>query len=126
MSKEEARSVLDRNAESSPKSLIYSMYERGRFSKKQFWELYDCIITLARDAKTNGRETEVARKITLVCQHILKELVWHFDKRDMSKLKKLPKNYNKYIERLDGAVDAFYRGVFVDEALYELKRPRKY
>ncbi len=121
----EAQAILEKNADCSPKSLIFSLHERGRFSKKRFWEFYDCIITLARSAQTSGRDIETAQKITLVYQQVLKEMVWHFDKKDMSKLKKLPENYNEYIERLDGAVDAYFRGVFIDETLYDLQRPER-
>lgn len=124
MTVNEARVVLEKNAECSEKSLLYSLYERSRFSEKRFWELYDCVITLAKDAAENGRDIETARKITFVYQWMLKEIIWHFDKKDASKLKKLPKNYNEYIERLDGAVEAYFRGVFADEALYDLQRPQ--
>ncbi len=40
----------------------------------------------------------------------------------MATAKKLPENYNDYIERLDGAVDAYFRDVFIDEMLYEMQR----
>lgn len=124
MTVNEARTVLEKNADCSEKSLVYSLHEREKFSKKRFWEFYDCVITLAKDALENGRDIETARKITLIYQHILKEIIWHFDKKDLSRLKKFPKGYNGYIERLDGAVDAYFRGVFIDEALYDLQRPK--
>lgn len=124
MTVNKAREVLEKNADCSEKSLLYSLYERSRFSEKRFWEFYDCVITLARDALENSRDTETARKITFVYQWLLKEIIWHFDKKDVSRLKKFPKDYNGYIERLDGAVDAYFRGVFVDEALYALQRPK--
>lgn len=125
MTASEARLVLEKNAECSKKSLIYFLHERGRFSEKRFWEFYDCVITLAKDALTSGRDIETARKITSVCQRILKEMIWHFDKRDLSKLKKFPnKRYNGYIERLEDASDAYFSGVFVDESLYGLQRPQ--
>lgn len=114
--------VLEKNVSGAEKSLIYALHERGRFSKKRFWEFYDCVITLAKVAVITGRDIETARKLTLVYQRVLKEMIWHFDKKDLSKLKKFPKNYDDYIERLDDAVDAYFRGVFVDEALYELQR----
>ncbi len=124
MNVREARVILYKNASCSKKSLIYSLHERERFSKKRFWEFYDCVITLARNALENGRDIETAQKITEVYQRILKEMIWHFDKKDLSVLKKFPKKYNDYIERLDGAVDAYFRGVFVNESLYELQRPK--
>ncbi|MDE7229873.1 MAG: immunity 41 family protein [Oscillospiraceae bacterium] len=124
MNVREARAVLYRNASCSKKSLIYSLHEREKFSEKRFWEFYDCVIALARNALENGRDIETAQKITAVYQWVLKEMIWHFDKRDGSVLKKFPKKYNDYIERLDGAADAYFRGVFVNESLYELQRPK--
>lgn len=123
MTVSKAKAVLKKNADCAEKSLVYAMYECGRFSKKRFWEFYDCVITLAKDALTNGIDIETARDITWVYQWILKEMIWHFDKKDVSKLRKFPKNYTEYIERLDGAIDAYFRGVFADEELYGLQRP---
>ena len=124
MTLDNARAVLKKNADCAEKSLVYAMYERGCFSKKRFWEFYDCVITLAKDALTNGRDIETARDITCVYQWMLKEMIWHFDKKDVSRLRKFPKNYTEYIERLDGATDAYFRGVFTDEELYSLQRPK--
>ena len=122
MTVSEAMAILDKNANGSKKSLIYALHEQDRFSKKRFWEFYDCVITLAKVAVMTGRDNEIARKITFVYQHILKEMIWHFDKKDVSKLKKFPKEYNEYIDRLDGAVDAYFRGVFIAEEIYALQR----
>lgn len=124
MTVSKARTILKKNADCAEKSLVYALYERERFSKKRFWEFYDCVITLAKDALTNGRDIGTAEKITFVYQRVLKEIIWHFDKKDCSYLSKFPKNYTKYIDRLDGAMDAYFRGVFVDEELYELQRPK--
>lgn len=51
--------------------------------------------------------------------------MFHFDPNDWTEIRNFPKNYNEYIERLDGAVDAYFRGVFADEALYDLQRPKE-
>lgn len=123
MTVSEAMAVLEKNVNGAEKSFIYSLHERGKFSEKRFWEFYDSVITLAKVAVIAGRDIETARKITQTYQRVLKEMIWHFDKKDLSKLKKFPKNYNGYIERLDDAVDAYFRGVFIDEAFYDLQRP---
>ena len=122
MTVNKARLVLHKNANCSENSLVYGLYKRGRFSKKRFWEFYDCVITLAKDALKNGREINTAEKITWVYQRILKEIIWHFDKKDASNLKKFPKKYNGYIERLDYAVNAYFLGKFLDEKHLSLKR----
>ena len=97
MTVSEAMAVLDKNVSCGKKSLIYALYECGKFSEKRFWELYESVITLAKVAVITGRDIETARKITVIYQWFLKECVWHFDKKNASKLKKLPKNYNEYI-----------------------------
>lgn len=123
MNVKEAREVLYKNSECSKKSLIYSLHERRKFSKKRFWEFYDCVIVLAGDALENGKDIETAELITYVYRWVLKLIIWHFDKRDGYVMKKFPKNYNKYIDRLDSALEAYFYGVFVDEAYLELKKP---
>lgn len=123
MTTETAVRILNRNFRGEEGSLVFGLYEDEKFSKKRFWAFYDCVITLARDAQNGGRNLETARKITWVYQRVLKEMIYHFDKNDLSDLRKFPKNYTDYIERLDDAVDAYFRGVFVDETLYELQRP---
>lgn len=123
MTVDKAKAVLKKNTDGAEKSLTCALYEYEKFSKKRFWEFYDCVITLAKDALTNGRDIETAGKITRVYQRVLQEIIWHFDKKDCSYLRKFPKNYNEYIERLDGAMDAYFRGVFVDEEFYSLQRP---
>lgn len=125
MTIETAIKILNGNFRGEEGSLVFGLYEDERFSKKRFWELYDCVITLAENAKTSGSDLETAYKITWVYQRVLKEMIYHFDKNDLSRLKKFPKNYNDYIERLDDAVDAYFHGVFIDEKMYNLKRPKR-
>ena len=120
MTKREAAEIIDRNYDCLEKSLIYSLHEKSKFSEKRFREFYDSVMCLAEDAKANGSSTETAMKITWVYQHILKEFIYHFDKYDLSVLKKLPTNYNDYTERLDYAMDAYFRGIFVNDELFEL------
>lgn len=126
MNVNEAREVLRKNADCSEKSLIYSLHERGKFSKKRFWEFYDFVITLAKDALENGKDIDTAERITYVYRWVLKLIVWHFDKNDDYVLKKFPKNYNAYIGRLDGALEAYFYGAFALESNFELKRPEKF
>ena len=122
MKPSDAYAILDNNYNCCENSFIYDLYEKKRFSRQLFWEYYDSIISLAEDALVNGRSIETARKLTFTYQHILKELLFHFDPSDSSVLKRLPRNYPKYIDRLDGALDAYFRGIFIDENLYDLQR----
>lgn len=123
MTTETAIKILNGNLRGEEGSFVFKLYQDEKFSKKRFWELYDSVIALAENAKISGRDLETAYKITRVYQRVLKEMIYHFDKNDLSRLKKFPKNYNDYIERLEGAVDAYFRGVFVDDELYDLQRP---
>ena len=124
MTVNKARLVLHKNANCSENSLVYSLYKRGRFSRKRFWEFYDCVITLAKDALKNGRDINTAEKITKVYQWVLKEIIYHFDKKNgFTALKKFPnKKYHVYLERLDYAVNAYFNGKFFDEKIFFLQR----
>lgn len=118
-----AADILARNREAKPESLLYDLHEKSRFSVRQFWLLYDAVITLAQDACTGGRQLETAGKIAFVCQQVLKEFLYHLDQQDSSRLEGFPHDYGGCIERLEGAQDAYFRGVWIDENLYSLKRP---
>ncbi len=80
------------------------------------------VITLAKDALSGERNIETAMMITFIYQHIVKEFIYHFDAQDSGQLKYFSSNYMKYIERLDGALDAYFRGVFIDESYDSLER----
>ncbi len=114
--------VIDCNYQCSENSFIYDLHEKNIFCIQHFWEYYDSIIVLAKEALTKGRSMETAMKITFVYQSILKEIIYHFDKQDMTHIKQFPVHYAEYIERLDGALDAYYRGVFIKDEIYSLKR----
>ncbi len=122
MTKQEAAEIIDRNYDCREKSLIYCLHEKSKFSEKRFWEFYDSAICLAEDAKANGRSADTAMKITRIYQCVLKEFIYHFDKNDLSLLRKFPKNYGDYIERLDYAVDAYFRGSFINDEFFELRK----
>lgn len=118
----EALDILDKNREGAEPSFIYSLYEECVFSETGFWDFYDCVMTLAKDNSDNVKNFEIAGKIAFVYQWILKEIIWHFDPNDAARHERFPEDYTQYIERLDGAMDAYFRGVFTDEKLYELQR----
>lgn len=120
----EARAVLDKNAFCREESLRESLCEGSCFSEKFFWEFYNCIIALAYDARENGLTVETTAKILGVYNRIVQMFMFHFDPNDLAEIKNFPKNYTGYTERLDAAVDAYLRGVFVGEELFELQRPR--
>lgn len=56
---------------------------------------------------------EAAMKITVVYQHILKKIIYHYDENDGSHLKQFPSDYTEYIIRLDDAMGAYFRNAFV-------------
>lgn len=124
MTVSEAKTILDKNAFCQEESFRESLCEDSYFSEEYFWELYDCIIALADDARETGLTVETTAKILGVCNRIFQLFVFHFDPNDLAEIRNFPENYPCYIERLNDAVDAYLRGVFVDEELYELQRPR--
>lgn len=119
-----ARAVLDKNAFCQKGSLRESLCEDSYFSEKYFWNFFDCIIAFAEDARENGLTVETTAKILGVYNRIVQMFMFHFDPNDLAEIKNFPKNYTGYTERLDAAVNAYLRGVFVGEELFELQRPR--
>lgn len=122
MNVDNAVEILERNYKCSESSLIYDLHEECTFSAKHFWDYYDSIITLAKETLISEKSIEIAMKITFVYQHLLKEIIYHFDEQDGVNLKHFPPNYTEYIERLDGALEAYFRGIFVEESNYSLER----
>ncbi len=122
MDREQAMVVLKRNYNCEDDSFVYDLYEKSMFSVKHFWAYYDSVICLAEDVLLYGKDIDIARKITFVYQTILKNFIWHFDQHDLSNIAQFPSNYDEYIERLDGAFDAYFCGIFVEDGVYALKR----
>lgn len=125
MTVREAAGVVNGNFYCEKGSFVYKLHERGRFSKRRFWELYDSVTALSKNARSGGANLDTARRLTVIYQNILKMLIYHFDKNDLANVKKLPGNYHKYIELLDGAVGGYFNGVIPDEKIYKIKRPNK-
>lgn len=124
MTVSEARTILDKNAFCQEGSLRESLCEDCFFSEEFFWQFYDCLIALAEDARENGLTVEITAKILGIYNRIIQMFMFHFDPNDLVEIRNFPINYPNYLERLNGAVDAYLRGVFVGEELYELQRPR--
>lgn len=124
MTVEEAGAILGKNYVCEKGSLIYDVSERSVFSADSFWELYDSIITLGTERPENEANLETGGKICRVCQWVLEMMIHHFDKNDLYEMKSFPQNYTDYIERLGDAADTYFRGVYIDESLYSIKRPQ--
>lgn len=122
MNLNDATTILEQNYNCTANSFIYELHEHSVFSKSHFWDFYDSVIALAKGTPVNERTMDTAMKITVVYQHILKEIIYHFDENDGAHLKQFPSDYTEYIARLDDAIDAYFRNVFVKEELYFLQR----
>ena len=122
MTAEKAIEILENNCACAEGSFVYSLYEECVFREDGFWDFYDCVMTLAKDNSESAKNLETAGKIAFVYNWILKEIIWHFEPSDAARQEHFPENYTHYIDRLDGAMDAYFRGVFTDESLYELQR----
>ena len=66
----DAAEVINRNYMCHENSLVYDLHETGIFSDCHFWEFYDSVIVLAKEASSHGQSMETAMKITFVYQYI--------------------------------------------------------
>ena len=129
MTVKEARSVLNKNADGLKGSVMWEISENETFSEDAYWEFYDCLITLAKDAIENGnRDFDTARKMTHVYEWLLTELIFNFNPNDPLNIKNFPDSphwyeYTYYLERLDDAISAYFYGELPDETFYQLKKP---
>lgn len=115
--------VLRRNQRRCENTLLYDLWKRGVFSPQHFWDYYDSVVALAKDQQTSGHSVEAAGCITFIYQKFLEACIYHFDPQDESYIADFPPNYQDYLERLDGALDAYFRGVWINENAYQLPHP---
>ena len=54
-----AAAILECNYRCSESSLIYGLHEECIFSSKYFWDYYDSVLTLAKDALISGKNIEI-------------------------------------------------------------------
>lgn len=129
MTVKQAKAVLEKNFNGLKGSIMWEICENETFSESCFWEFYDCVITLVKDSvESKNKDLETAYKISHVYQWLLTELIFNFDPNDPLKIKNFPDKpdwyeYSYYLDRIDGAVEAYYLGVMPDESMYKLKRP---
>ena len=118
--KDSKKIILD-NFNCEKNSFVYYLYEECYFSIQKFWEYYDSIIAFVGEKE---KDAEITKKITQSYQSILKEFIYHFDPMDIAVIKKFPKNYIDYIERLDFALAAYYTNDInlVDDKRFDLQK----
>ena len=64
----------------------------------------------------------VVVKIAATYQRVLQAFLEHMDQEDPTSIIGFPKNYPAYLERLEGAVDAYYRGSCWNKEWFSLQR----
>ena len=119
---EEAKQILSDNFDSDKdNTFTYIMYEKSRFPKEQFWQVYESIECLVKN-KVFSRE--LAEQVTYCYDRFLKEIIYHLDGGRIHILRDLPENFYAYIERFDDIKLRFYRGSceLSDESSFELER----
>ena len=122
MNSTEAKQILKDNFECKENSLIYLLHEKNMFSTEQFWKYYDSISVLAETDEEKSMNT--AMQITNSYQDILKYFIFHLDSHDGYKIANFPQNYSDYMDRIEYAIWAYFKGnvKWIDEAMFELQR----
>ena len=67
------------------------------------------------------KDLKMTMKICRSYQYVLREMIYHFDPNDCFQ-GCFPRNYNDYIERLDYAIEAYFKNISIDESIFELQR----
>ena len=121
MTPENARRIIQNNYSMNEGSLSFLLYDECVFSVEAFWDFYNAIsvVTLA-----DIKDTALGTQISIAYQRFLKEIICHFDPRDVAVMKGFPENHYSYIERLDCAVRAYLENKpdLLDDNLFELQR----
>lgn len=123
MNIEKAKKIIYDNCDGVGGSFADLMFCDCIFSKEKFWEYYDSIVTVA-SLSAEEKSLEFTKVISMSYQRILKEFMYHFALNDIACLDGFPENYNDYIERLDFAIFAYFKGdlSWVKEERFNLKR----
>ena len=118
---ETAKQILSDNFNAKENTFTYIIYERSRFPKEEFWQVYESIECLVKN-KVFSRE--IAEQVSFCYELFLKELIFHFKPNDLSDLDDVPDNISAYIERFDDIKLRFYRGSceLSDDSSFELER----
>lgn len=111
MNTQTAIKIIEDNANSDNDSLLDYTHEREMFDEKSFWMFYNAIRQLGFEYSVgNMLNRKITTKLIKGYQYFLLQIGFHFDKKDIYKMKNLPKNYTEYCGRLRVAVDAYLTG----------------
>lgn len=91
--------IIDDNIHAASQSFLYFLHEKNRFDIKSFMDLCNYVQTLDCVSAIELRE------LYFIQNQILKHIIYHFDKNDISKISDLPPNYWHYMELLDVAIN---------------------
>ena len=118
---EQANKIIENNYSMSGDALTAVMHDKCTFSMTAFWDYFEAISCVTRAAVKNDLLT---MWITIGYQQFLKEMIYHFDPKDIAEMEQFPENHNDYIERLDYAIRAYLENKpeLLDDNLFELHR----
>lgn len=123
MKAEIAKQIMLDNYKIENNSFMFLLHEKNYFSEEAFWKFYESITALALCGEEQSME--ITEQITQNYQRLLKYIVFHFDPNDDFVLENFPKNYIDYLERIEYALMAYFRGnvKLIDNDIFELQKP---
>lgn len=119
MNTEKAVKIIFDNYMCNENSFIFLLHEKSRFSEEKFMEFCDSIAILA---DTEKRGSDLTMQINKSYQYFLREIIYHFDPDDLSKIEDFPANYNDYIEKIDAALLAYHKGKKLFAIIFESQK----
>lgn len=123
MKTEIAKQIMLDNYKIENNSFMFFLHEKNYFSEEAFWKFYESITALALCGEEQSME--ITEQITQNYQRLLKYIVFHFDPNDDFTLENFPENYVDYLERIEYALMAYFRGnvKLIDNDIFELQKP---
>lgn len=124
MKAEIAKRIILDNYKVEINSFMFFLHEKNYFSEEAFWEFYESITVLTLCGEEQS--IEIVEQITQNYQRLLKYIVFHFDPDDDFTLENFPENYVDYLERIEYAIMAYFRGnaKLIDDDIFELQKPK--
>ncbi|MFE6078841.1 hypothetical protein ACFVQB_30785 [Paenibacillus sp. NPDC057886] len=123
---EQSLQELLRNARAEENTFLYMLHEEARFDQTLFWKYVNSIMELTRFTADQPLDREMASAVSFTYSKIMEHLQWHHSDRDVYEIQQFPYEYeNLIVDRLGRVVDGFFKGIVLEEELFDSRLSRR-